>query len=851
MSKLVIVESPTKARTIRAYLPDDFQVAASMGHVRDLPSSASEVPPKVKKEPWARLGVNVENNFEPLYVVPTTKKKVVAELKKLAKEADEIYLATDEDREGESIGWHLLEVLQPTGVIKRMVFHEITKEAIQAALEHPRELDLNLVRAQEARRILDRLVGYTISPLLWKKVAPKLSAGRVQSVAVRLLVLRERARRAFRSATYWDLKATLERVAGSPPFSAQLSSVAGRRVASGRDFEESTGRLPEGKELLLLGEAEAQALVERLSREAWRVVEIEEKELTRNPAPPFTTATLQMEANRKLGLAARETMRIAQRLYENGFITYMRTDSVNLSEEAISAARGRIADLYGNEYLSPEVRRYRTKTKGAQEAHEAIRPAGQEMRPADQVPLSGQERALYDLIWKRSIATQMAVARLRNQAATIAVGDALFRANGHRVDFPGFFRAYVEGSDDPEAALENQEEPLPALEREETLACRELKPLSHETKPPAHYTEATLVKALEAEGIGRPSTYATIISTIEDRGYIFRQRKELVSTFTAFAVTNLLEAHFPELVDLSFTAGMEQTLDDIAAGEAGWLDYLQRFYLGEKGLAEQVRAKEEGIDPRTIVAIALEQPVAEVRIGQFGPFLLWGDGEARATASLPPNLPPAELTKEIVLRLMAQKISGPEKLCTDPETGMPVYLKMGPYGPYVQLGEDSKNGTKPKRMSLLKGMRFEEVNTEIALKLLALPRTLGNHPETGKVVKASVGRFGPYVLHDRKYVSVKEPHSVLDVTLEQAVEILAAAPEKSGGGARRALRDLGEHPKDGKPIRVLDGRYGPYVNHGKTNATLPQGTDPMEVGIELAVELLEARQAVVKKKKKR
>jgi DNA topoisomerase-1 len=851
MTKLVIVESPTKAKTIRNFLPEDYLVEASMGHVRDLPSSASEIPADVKGLPWARLGVNVENDFAPLYVVPSTKQKVVTSLKKLVEEADELLLATDEDREGESIGWHLTEVLNYKGTIKRMVFHEITREAIEKAITNTRGLDLNLVRAQEARRILDRLVGYTLSPLLWKKIAPRLSAGRVQSVAVRLLVLREQKRRDFRAGQYWDIKAQLNKRPDGEPnrFESQLVMVDNVRLATGRDFDENTGTIPEGKQLITLDETGANELAGRLKSGPWTVKDIEEKEAQRTPAPPFTTATLQMEANRKLNLGSNETMRIAQKLYENGYITYMRTDSVNLSDQAITAARKRIQENYGEPYLSPQPRRYKTKSKGAQEAHEAIRPAGAEMPPADQLPLTGQERSLYDLIWKRSIATQMAAAQLRFQTVTIEVQGAHFRASGRRVEFPGFFRAYVEGSDDPEAALEHQEEPLPALTVGEELDCRELKPLGHQTKPPARFTEASLVKALEAEGIGRPSTYASIITTIVARKYVQRQRKELVPTFTAFSVTHLLEEHFPRLVDLHFTAEMEQQLDDIATGDVGWLDFLQKFYLGEQGLSEQVSQKEASVDPRTIVAVRLPERNAEVRIGQYGPFLLWGEGEDRNTASLPPDLPPADLSDDLVHRLMIQKTEGPQKICTEQESGLPVFLKVGPYGPYVQLGEDAQEGKKPKRISLLKGMKLDEIDEVVALKLLSLPRNLGKHPETGKVVKASVGRFGPYVLHDRKYVSIKVPERVLDIEMDEAVELIKNAPEKKGRGSRKTLKELGDHPEDGKPVLVLDGAYGPYVKHGRINATLPKDQVPEEVTMEQAVEWIEAKAAKKGKKK--
>ena len=856
MLKLVIVESPAKAKTIRGYLPSGYRVEASMGHVRDLPSSASEVPAKVKGQEWARLGVNVEQDFEPLYVIPKTKKKTVTELRKLLKGADELLLATDEDREGESIGWHLIEVLKPKIPVRRMVFHEITKEAIRKALESPREVNMNLVRAQEARRILDRLVGYTLSPLLWKKIAPRLSAGRVQSVAVRLLVLRERERMAFRKATYRDIKAKLNRRPDGDDnrFEAQLISVGGKRLATGRDFEETTGQLKPGKDLLLLDPEQSQQLADRLQALPWRVKEIEEKTTNRTPSPPFTTATLQMEANRKLGLGAAETMKVAQRLYERGYITYMRTDSVNLSDEAITAARRRIIQLYGTEYLNPKARRYKTKAKGAQEAHEAIRPSGQEMLPADQLPLDGHERALYELVWKRSIATQMVPAQLRFITVIIESGEALFRASGRKVDMPGFFRAYVEGTDDPEAALEHQEVHLPALVKDEALDCRELAQQNHETKPPARFTEATLVKALEGEGIGRPSTYATIIGTIIDRRYGFKNRKELVPTFTAFSVTWLLEHHFDTLVDLKFTASMEQRLDGIATGDVEWIDFLQQFYLSEEGLAARVKEKEASVDPRTIVAVHLEEHNAEVRIGQFGPFLLWEENGERITTSLPADIAPADLSSDIITRLMVQKSSGPEQLATDEETGLPIYLKVGPYGPYVQLGEDikngDKNGKKPRRMSLLKGMKLEEVTEELAVKLLSLPRNLGKHPETNKVVKASVGRFGPYLLHDKKYTSIKEPHNVLDVTLDQAVAIIAAAPAKRQA-SKKTLKELGPHPEDEKPVRIMDGRYGPYVKHGRINATLPKDHQPDDMTMDLALELLANKKKSKKKKAKR
>ncbi|RLS40629.1 MAG: type I DNA topoisomerase, partial [Planctomycetota bacterium] len=556
---LVIVESPAKAKKIAGFLGDEYIVKASMGHIRDLPSSASEIPAAVKKESWSTLGVNVESDFDPLYVVSTEKKKLVTELKDSLKQVAELILATDEDREGESIGWHLVQVLKPTVPVSRMTFSEITKPAILEAIRNTRQLDENLVQAQETRRVVDRLYGYTLSPLLWKKIARGLSAGRVQSVAVRLLVLREVERMKFRSGTFWDLKAALKAKAGGQ-FDAVLQTLGGRRIAAGRDFDENTGRLKGSSDVLLLEEVQAKALQEKIRTQPWIVSSIEQKQQVRRPYPPFTTSTLQQEANRKLSMTARQTMQTAQRLYEDGHITYMRTDSVSLSGEAITAARGKVDDLYGKDYLSPSPRQFTTKAKGAQEAHEAIRPAGTEMKTADEIGLSGGEYKLYQMIWKRTMATQMADALLRFDTVTITVDDAEFRASGRTVEFAGFFRAYVEGSDDPDAAIEDQDSPLPPMSEKDAVACANVEAISHETKPPARYTEATLVKSLESEGIGRPSTYASILSTIQDRGYVRKNGNQLVPTFTAMAVTKLLESHFPNLVDLGFTAGMEQTL---------------------------------------------------------------------------------------------------------------------------------------------------------------------------------------------------------------------------------------------------------------------------------------------------
>ncbi|HTI50249.1 MAG TPA: type I DNA topoisomerase, partial [Planctomycetaceae bacterium] len=647
---LVVVESPAKARKINAFLGSDYKVLASMGHVRDLPAKAADIPLEMKKQPWATLGVNVEAGFDPLYVIPKEKKKVISELKAALKDADELILATDEDREGESIGWHLAEILQPKVPVKRMVFSEITRSAIRQAIENPRDLDKNLVSAQETRRVLDRLYGYTLSPLLWKKIARGLSAGRVQSVAVRLIVQRELERRAFRTGTYWDLKAQLA-TAAQASFDAQLVTVDGRRIASGKDFEEHTGRLKPEADVLLLEGPTAETLREQLRQADWTVSNVEERQQVRNPYPPFTTSTLQQEANRKLGMSARETMQVAQRLYEDGNITYMRTDSVSLSEEAIGAARAGIEQRYGRDFLSPEPRRFQTKSKGAQEAHEAIRPAGNEMKTGEELALSGRELQLYSMIWKRTMATQMAEARLRFQTVTIAAGNAEFRATGRHVEFPGFFRAYVEGVDDPDAALDDQESALPPMQTGDSLAVRELETVSHETQPPARFTEATLIRTLEADGIGRPSTYASIISTIQDRGYVVKAGNQLRPTFTAMAVTKLLELNFPHLVDEQFTASMEQTLDDIAAGQAQSTPYLQQFYLGKDGLDEQVKSHEENIDPRVACTVELEGLSSKVRVGKFGPYLMKEENGESITASLPADVGPAEITDAIAEQL--------------------------------------------------------------------------------------------------------------------------------------------------------------------------------------------------------
>ncbi|MEO8082460.1 MAG: type I DNA topoisomerase [Ardenticatenales bacterium] len=847
MTKLVIVESPTKARTIRDYLPPEYVVMASMGHIRDLPSSASEIPKAVREEPWARLGVNVDDGFEPLYVITANRRDTYKQLKDALAKADELIIATDEDREGESIGWHLVQVLKPKVPVRRMVFHEITKTAIQDALAHTRDVDDNVVRAQETRRILDRLVGYTLSPLLWRKIAAKLSAGRVQSVAVRLLVERERERHAFRSGSYWDVTAEVATRPDGVQFAATLTSVGQQRVATGKDFDDATGRLAADAGVRLLSEADARALCDRLPGAAWQVGNVETRSTVRKPYPPFTTSTLQQEAGRKLRLSARDTMRVAQDLYENGYITYHRTDSVNLSEEAITAARTRVERLYGADHLSPKPRRFKTKAKAAQEAHEAIRPSGSEMRPVADLPLSGREAQVYDLIWKRTVATQMADAELEFVTADIKADDAVFRARGRRVVFAGFFRAYVEGSDDPDAAIEDRDAPLPKLTTGDGLDMREIAPVGHETQPPGRFTEAALVKALEAAGVGRPSTYATIIGTIQDRGYVRKQGTTLLPTFTAFAVTGLLETDFEQLVDLGFTAEMEEDLDRIAAGQVDWQTYLSRFYKGDNGLAAQVVSAQTRIDPRRASTVDLGD--IAVRIGRYGPFVEIGEGEGRTTVALPEDMAPGDLTQAVLDELIARGGEGPATLGVDPASGLPVFLRDGPYGPYVQLGETDE--PKPKRVSLPKGVAAADVDLEKALALLSLPRDLGLHPESGKPIRAGVGRFGPYVVHDTVFASLKPTDDVLTVDLDRALALLAEKEARGSGRATAAvLRDLGVHPDSGEPIQILDGRYGPYIKYQRVNASLPKDADVAAVTLEEAVALVASKAAAPKAKRR-
>ena len=856
MKHLVVVESPTKARTIRAFLPSDgFRIEASMGHIRDLPASAKEIPAQYKDEDWSRLGVKVDDGFEPLYVIPSDKKKVVETLRQALAEADSLYIATDEDREGESIGWHLVQVLEPDVPVERMVFHEITEEAIQRALENTRGIDENLVKAQQARRILDRLVGYSISPLLWRKIKPKLSAGRVQSVAVRLLVRRERERVTFVPATYWDLTAQLRKE--EMGFEAEMTHLGDVRLAAGKDFDEDTGRLKdeltEGEDVRLLDEEEATALAERLPDRPWRVADRKQRTRAKSPSAPFITSTLQQEANRKLSLSSGRTMSIAQRLYENGYITYMRTDSTNLSKEAVTGARETVAARYGDDFLSDGIRQY-SSSNSAQEAHEAIRPAGSEMKTKEELGLKGMEGALYDLIWKRTLATQMADAQVRyvNVYFDADAGEetARFRASGKYIDFPGFFRAYVEGSDDPEAELEDRERPLPELavgeqsvngegasdsaNQESGLRVREIEPIGHETQPPSRYTEASLVKTLEEEGIGRPSTYASIIDTIQKRGYVRKEGNSLVPTFTAFATNNLMEAQFEPLVDTHFTATMEDTLDDIARGRRASDPYLQDFYKGDKGLEQRVEEALDKIDGREISEIRFPDKWGEyvVRVGKYGPYVEGPMNDTTVTASLPDDLAPGDTTEEKLKDILEEANQGDRVLGIHPEVDQPVLLKSGPYGPYVQLGDDDQEG-KPKRVSLPPGVEPEDVDFDLGLQIIDLPRELGEHPDTGNSIVANIGRYGPYVKHKGTFASLKGDDDVLTVELDRALDLLREKEDRN-----KPERVVGDHPESGEPIEVWTGRYGPYVKHDGTNASLKDDQSIDDLTMDEALDLL-------------
>lgn len=821
---LVIVESPTKAKTIRKFLPSNYIVEASMGHIRDLPQSASDIPAALKKEDWSKLGVNVDEDFDPLYIVPKDKKKIIADLKTKMKGVDCIYLATDEDREGESISWHLLELLKPKCPVKRMVFHEITKTAIQKALKETREVDEKLVRAQETRRILDRLYGYTLSPLIWKKIAYGLSAGRVQSTGLKMICERERERMRFKKSVYWDIKATVHPEKDKKStFETRLVSVKGGRVANGKDFDSTTGELSGDKKVVLLDEKKSKDLAKNIEKSDWKVTSVEEKTFNSKPAIPFITSTLQMEANRKLGMGSKDTMRTAQRLYEEGLITYMRTDSPNLSQEAINAARNMVVELYGKNYLHPEVRQYSAKQKGAQEAHEAIRPAGAEFTHPDKTGLTGRELQLYELIWKRTMATQMKEAEKATMTVKIEAGDAEFTASGTRILFPGFLRVYVEGSDDPEAALEDKEVLLPVMKKGDVLKPVTVTPDQHETKPPARYTEASIVQALEKEGVGRPSTYASIISTILDRGYVRKDGSALIPTFTGMAVIQLLETHFEHLVDYSFTSEMEASLDKIAYGEEDWLKYLTKFYKGKSGLAKKVEEQDKKIKPeesRTIHIVKDGKPL-DIKVGRFGPYVVEMKGKEEVHASIPEEIAPADIDPAQVADLIKSHAEGPKPIGVDPKTKKKIYCLVGRYGAYFQLGEVTEENPKPKRASLPKGKDPKTVTIEEALEALSLPRELGVHPETKKPILANNGRFGPYVMHDGTFRSLKKEDNLFTIDLKRALELLN---EEKGASRRggKVLKDFGLVAKLKKKVSILDGKYGPYIKAGTKNITLPE-----------------------------
>lgn len=843
---LVIVESPTKAKTIRKFLGPDYQVLASMGHVRDLPPTAADVPEELKKTPQGKLGVDVDHDFAPLYIIPKTKAKTVSELKKALKDASSLYLATDEDREGESISWHLLEVLKPKVPVQRLVFHEITKQAIENALAHPRALDENLVRAQETRRILDRLVGYSVSPVLWKKIAFGLSAGRVQSSVLKAVVDRERARMRFMKAGYWDVDATLTAPEGS--FDATLVTTKGQRIATGKDFDEETGTIKAKHPVVLLDEALARTIAEEVPKQPWKIDDVTEKPVTRRPPAPFITSTLQQEANRKLGVSSKEAMKLAQGLYERGYITYMRTDSTVLSPEALQNIRSMIGVRFGTEFVPPAARTYQSTTKGAQEAHEAIRPS-LTFTPPHETDLIGAERDLYELIWMRTLASQMEDAKQLQVAATFTVGDHTFQANGMRILFPGFLRAYVEGSEDTEQALLDKEHPLPLLAIGQTIPCEKAEAIGHETKPPARFTEASLIQFMEKEGIGRPSTYSATISTLLDRGYAKKQSNALVPTFTGFAVTQYMERSFGDLVDTNFTSQMEQELDRIAEGKEEWLSYLRSFYRGEKGLEQKVaeenaRKPEEGYDPRQIILPQLANTV--VNIGRFGAYVegIHPRSHTQTKASLPVDMTPGELTLPALEELFMQAQQGPTTLGQDPETGLQIYLKTGAYGAYLQLGEDPADPKqKPKRVSIPKDTPIETLDKEKALQLLALPRLVGMHPETGAEIRAGFGRFGPYLKYQGEFRSVKND-DILTIPLERALAILAEPRAARRGAA--VLKTLGAHPKDGAPITLNKSKFGVYVKHQDTNATVPKEQNPETLTIEQAIALLDARAATAK-----
>jgi DNA topoisomerase-1 len=876
------VESPTKARKIAPYLGEGYTVEASVGHIRDLPRGAGDVPAKYKGQAWARLGVDVDNDFEPLYVITPDKRSKVTELKGLLKGADELYLATDPDREGEAIAWHLLKALDPKVPVHRMVFNEVTKPAVLEAAEHTRDLDDDLVDAQETRRILDRLYGYEVSPVLWKKVQPKLSAGRVQSVATRIVVQRERERMAFSAADYWDITATMDAGAEANPrsFAARLVAVDGTRVATGRDFG-SDGRLKDGADVRLLDETEARALADGLAEAALTVSAVEQKPYTRKPYAPFMTSTLQQEAGRKLRFTSDRTMRTAQRLYENGYITYMRTDSTALSEAAVAAARGQARELYGQDHLHPQPRQYDRKSKNAQEAHEAIRPSGEAFRTPGEVAgeLAADEFRLYEIIWQRTIASQMADARgttmtVRVSGAASTGADCTFSATGRTITFPGFLKAYVETVDAESGGdADDAERRLPELSQGQAVTASALTPDGHQTQPPARYTEPSLVRKLEELGIGRPSTYASIIKTIQDRGYVWKKGAALVPSWVAFSVVGLLERHFGRLVDYDFTAAMEDDLDRIASGSQGRSNWLTGFYFGDGsddkqaldrggGLKALVGTGVEDIDAREINSIPLHSDDAGravvVRVGRYGPYLeraaAGGDGAAaNQRANLPDTLAPDELTPQVAEKLFATPIEG-RSLGVDPVTRHEIVAKEGRFGPFVTelLPESEKSGknsekpekkNKPRTASLFKSMDVAEITLDDALKLLSQPRSLGEDPDTGEQITAQNGRYGPYLKRGSDSRSLADEESIFTVTLDEARKLYAEPKKRGRAAAAPPLKELGNDPTSGKPMVLKDGRFGPYVTDGQVNASLRRSDAVEDVDDARAAELLAERRA--------
>lgn len=866
--KLVIVESPAKARTIGGYLGQGYVVESSIGHIRDLPQSAADTPAKIKDKPWGRLAVDVDNGFEPYYVVPRDKKSHITKLKGLLKDADELYLATDEDREGEAIAWHLLDELKPKNIpVHRMVFHEITKSAIQAAVDNPRTINDDLVEAQEARRILDRLYGYEVSPVLWKKVMSGLSAGRVQSVATRLVVDKERDRMAFKIASYWDLEGTFDSLrsggspGGVPPevrmFPAKVYSVDERRVARGSDFT-SEGVLKssaEGK-VVHLDRTRAEALVAGLSETTFDVRSVESKPYRRSPYAPFRTTTLQQEASRKLGMGASVTMSVAQRLYENGFITYMRTDSTTLSGTAVNAARAQVQELYGAEYLPDAPRTYASKVKNAQEAHEAIRPAGESFRTPAQTGLKGEQFRLYELIWMRTVASQMKDAV--GQSVTIRLGgaasggeDVVFSASGRVITFHGFLKAYVEGTDHG-AASDDQETRLPQLAQGDAVSAASISANGHETKPPARYTEATLIKELEEREIGRPSTYASIIGTILNRGYVYKKGTALVPAWLAFSVIRLLEEHFPRQISYEFTAQMEDVLDEIAAGRKQRNTELGEFYYGNDDLVGLKKLVDElgDIDARELATFPVGGPDSGVnlRVGRYGPYLEGPDDEGNPVgkrANVPDDLPPDELTLEKAKELFANPAGEEIELGAHPETGLRVVAKNGRFGPYVteDLPEDAKKSAKPRTGSLFKSMSLDTITLDDAVKLLSLPRVVGEDPETGDEITAQNGRYGPYLKKGTDSRSLTSEDQLFTVTLEEALKIYSQPKQRGRAAAAPPLKELGNDPVSGQPVVVKSGRFGEYVTDGEYNATLRKDDTVEDLTLERAAELLEERRA--------